>query len=282
MAYEVERHTSRENTSRRPGGISYIVVHYTGSGTSRAGSARANCVYFSGGNRGASADYFIDDAHVCQYNPDVGGRFTWAVGDGRGRYGVTNANSVSIEVCGNGEPFTEEQVARLAWLVGQLMGRYGVDAAHVVRHWDASRKACPLYYTPEGAGGQAAWRALHARITSGQEDDMTPNDVWAFDNGGEQTNTVAGSAWTNLMDIDRRVQQIQGDLGSDGTHSVLDNAVDTNLRVQAVQVQLAALSEAVRALAEAQGADPGAVAKAVGDAVAAKLATIELRVATSG
>ena len=42
-----------------------------------------------------------------------------------------------------------------------------VPSDRVVRHYDASRKSCPYYYTPSGAGGDAAWNALRAQITGG-------------------------------------------------------------------------------------------------------------------
>lgn len=75
------------------------------------------------------------------------------------------------------------------------------------------------------------------------------NTVWAFNNYGKGGHS---SAWANV--------------------------IDTNLRLQAVQVQLTALSEAVKTLAEHKGADPEAVAKAVSDAVAAKLEQIKITV----
>ena len=75
------------------------------------------------------------------------------------------------------------------------------------------------------------------------------NTIWAFNNYGKGGHSTA---WANV--------------------------IDTNLRIQAVQVQLTALSEAVKTLAEHQGADPEAVAKAVSDAVAAKLEQIKITV----
>ena len=35
--------------------IKYIVIHYVGA----TGGARANCEYYAGGNRGASAHYYV-------------------------------------------------------------------------------------------------------------------------------------------------------------------------------------------------------------------------------
>lgn len=155
------------NVTRRTQAVRYIVCHYTGSGTSAAGSAEANCRYFGGGNRNASAHYFVDDSGIWEY-ADPSAYATWHCGDGHGRYGITNANSIGIEVCQDGDrPYTSAEIAWLAQLVRWLMERFGVDAAHVVRHYDASRKACPYYYTPSGSGGDAAWRTLHAAITGG-------------------------------------------------------------------------------------------------------------------
>lgn len=89
-------------------------------------------------------------------------------------------------------------------------------------------------------------------IAKGEDMAITNDDantMWAFNNYGEGGHQ---SAWTNL--------------------------IDTNLRVQAVQVQCAALAESLKVLAESKGADPEAVANAVSKAVAKKLETIELDV----
>ena len=178
MSFAIERRHGTYNRQTRTEAVRYIVVHYTGSGTSAPGSAAANCKYFAGGNRNASAHYFIDDGTICEY-ADPAACATWHCGDGKGRYGITNANSVGIEVCQNGDrPYTEAEVERLAWLVRQLMERFGVPTERVVRHYDASRKACPFYYTPSGSGGDSAWRALRDRITREEEEqDMTPEQA---------------------------------------------------------------------------------------------------------
>lgn len=174
MSFSIEHRHGTYNRQTRTEAVRYIVVHYTGSGTSAPGSAAANCAYFSGGNRNASAHYFIDDGAICEY-ADPAYYATWHCGDGKGRYGISNSNSIGIEVCQNGDrPYTEAEVERLAWLVQRLMDRFGVTADRVVRHYDASRKACPFYYTPSGSGGDSAWRALRDRITRGEEEqDMT-------------------------------------------------------------------------------------------------------------
>ncbi|ACV22557.1 N-acetylmuramoyl-L-alanine amidase CwlH precursor [Slackia heliotrinireducens] len=167
MSYEINKHHGSYNIQpRSASAVKYIVVHYTGSGTSAAPAALNNCQYFSGGDRQASAHYFIDDETIYEY-ADPSRHLTWHVGDGRGKYGITNTNSIGIEVCQDGDrPFTEAETKRLQWLVRRLMDEYGVPADRVVRHYDASRKLCPYYYTPGGSGGDAAWKALHRRITA--------------------------------------------------------------------------------------------------------------------
>ena len=163
MGFTIQQYHGRYNIQRRTTAVRYIVVHYVGAGSSAPGNALANCKYFSGGNRNASAHYFIDDANIFEYaNPST--YATWHCGDGHGRYGITNQNSVGIEVCNNGGPYTEAEIERLTWLVQKLMSDFGVSASHVVRHYDASRKLCPVYY----ALNAAAWNSLHHRITTGK------------------------------------------------------------------------------------------------------------------
>lgn len=164
---QINKHHGKYNIVRRSSKPTYIVCHYTGSGTSKAGSALANCKYFARANRNASAHYFIDDSGIWEY-ADPSTYTTWHCGDGHGKYGITNSNSIGIEVCMNGNnPYTQTEIDYLKQLVQHLMSQFGIPADHVVRHYDASRKRCPYYYTPAGTGGNAAWSTLRAYITGG-------------------------------------------------------------------------------------------------------------------
>ena len=166
MAYTVTKLHGSYNRTKRTKAVKYIVCHYTGSGTSAKGAAKANCQYFGRANRNASAHYFVDDGSIYEY-ADPEKYYTWHCGDGHGKYGISNSNSIGIEVCINGnKPYTDAEIDRLAWLVKKLMKQFDVPASRVVRHYDASRKACPYYYTPSGKGGTSAWNALKRRITS--------------------------------------------------------------------------------------------------------------------
>ena len=160
MAYTIKKKHGSYNRSPKSGSYKYIVCHYTGSGTSSSGSAKANCIYFSGGNRNASAHYFIDDANIYEY-ADPKKYYTWHCGDGYGKHGITNDNSIGIEVCLNGDkPYTAKEIARLTWLVQHLQEKYGIKDSNVVRHYDASRKMCPYYY----AKRSEKWKALHKKL----------------------------------------------------------------------------------------------------------------------
>lgn len=156
------------NKSRRAGGLSAIanfVEHYTGG----TGSAKNNCIYFATGNRKASADFFIDkNGDIWEYNNVLDGYSTWHCGDGGGKYGITNTNSVGVEVVSAGEDFTEAQIASLAALYDHLCSVLG-RRLNVVRHYDASRKRCPAPYVDAGK-----WSALKARTEGGSASVATP------------------------------------------------------------------------------------------------------------
>lgn len=126
-----------------------------------------------------------------------------------------------------------------------------------------------------------AW-AGYWRYEGESEEDMDSRDVdeiWSFDNGGDPASASTGAArnaWRRLCDIDQRTSEwYHGLLGNQG---MLSNVYDTNAKVTAMTAQVAALSEAVRALAGAQGADPDAIASAVSEAVERKLESIQLSV----
>ena len=177
--------------------ISYIVIHYTAT----TASAANNCQYFGRGNRGASADFFVDkDGGICQFNGDINNYYTWHCGDGHGAYGITNANSVGIENVSAGEDFTSAQISSLSSLVQMLMSQYNVAADHVVRHYDASRKRCPAPYID-----QSKWRTLWQQITSGTGDPITTTP------GGTQVSGTPGG--TLSLSYDRSTDALVTEFG---------------------------------------------------------------------
>lgn len=147
------------NYSTRSSKPKYIVIHDTGN---RGASANNHYNYFNGGNRGASADFFVDSNNIIQIiNTDV--NYSWAVGDGKGAYGITNANSCSIEMCleKDGVP-SEATISNTIELTRYLMSYYGVSINNVVRHFDCSRKSCPCSFM---TNNWAKWHEFKARLS---------------------------------------------------------------------------------------------------------------------
>ena len=141
------------NRTRRSQPPRYIVVHDTGN-TAAGANAQSHYKYFNGGNRGSSADIFVDDTEILCVN-DYHTYYTWHCGDGGGKYGITNANSVGVELCINADGDQAAAYANLLACVRDLMAELDIPAERVVRHYDASRKRCPASFA---ADDWAKWK----------------------------------------------------------------------------------------------------------------------------
>lgn len=117
----------------------YIVIHTTGN-PRRGADARAHFDYWNGKNVGQSADFVVDDKEALQIN-DYNKYYTWHCGDGKGKYGIANANSIGIEICVNADGDFGKALENAVELVQRLKAETGIT--EVVRHYDASRKLCP-------------------------------------------------------------------------------------------------------------------------------------------
>lgn len=126
--------------SRRGNSIKYLVIHDTGNSNKGAG-ALAHRNYVENNKRGASAHYFVDDKVIVQYVGDS--LSAGSVGDGKGKYGITNANSLSIEMCINSDADYAKTYENTVELTKNLMKKFNIPIDRVVRHYDASRKSCP-------------------------------------------------------------------------------------------------------------------------------------------
>lgn len=146
---------SNQRTSKK-----YIVWHDTGV---RDQSDEGNASYFKSVYREASAHYFIDENSITEVvDPNL---VAWHCGDGNGKYGITNQNSIGIELCveANGL-FKPETIANAVWLGKKLMNDFGIGADKNVRHYDASRKNCPQFLNTDGKWTK--WYAFKAQLTS--------------------------------------------------------------------------------------------------------------------
>ena len=153
-------HQIKYNRSNRGGTpIKYIVVHDTGN-PSRGANATAHYNYFNGGDRSSSADFFADDTQVLCVN-DYYKFYTWHCGDGHGKYGITNRNSVGIEFCINVDSDRNKTLERTAQLVRELMQELNIPIDRVVRHYDASRKNCPQSMS---GNGWAQWYEFKEKL----------------------------------------------------------------------------------------------------------------------
>lgn len=125
--------------------IKFLVVHYTAN---NGGNSLMHYKYFNSGNRKSSADVFIDDLNIRKIN-NWNKYYTYAVGDGDGKYGITNKNSISIEMCLTKEGKISEQTLKntIEYIVYLLQNEFKhLSINEVVRHYDASRKLCPKMF----------------------------------------------------------------------------------------------------------------------------------------
>ena len=134
------RPIKRNVYSRKGNSIKYLVIHDTGNANKGAG-ALAHQNYVENNARGASAHYFVDDKVIVQYVGDSSS--AGSVGDGKGKYGITNANSLSIEMCINSDADYAKTYKNTVELTKNLMKKFNIPIDRVVRHYDASRKSCP-------------------------------------------------------------------------------------------------------------------------------------------
>ena len=154
----------------------YIVIHYTGN---KGDLAKSNCNYFLDTNRGASANYFVDEDNIyCCVEPQ---NKAWHCGGGMQSsqggsvYGkCTNSNSIGIEMClwdknGNERQGTiDNTIALTKW----LMAKYHIPISKVVRHWDVVGKDCPSGWT---GNSNTKWQNFLNKLQGG--DDMSKDEV---------------------------------------------------------------------------------------------------------
>lgn len=150
--------------------VKYIVMHYTGNS---ADSSIANAKYFYNNQSSVqgSAHFFVDSGSVIYAS--VPEYFSaWHVGDGNSRFGISNFNSLGIEMCThsnyNVSSATENVAAQLA---ADLLKKYGLGIDSLKRHYDASRKDCPRGWNNASAyasqmGGEARWNAFKNKVSA--------------------------------------------------------------------------------------------------------------------
>ena len=167
---------NRTKRSQKP---IYIVIHDTGN-PGKGANANAHFNYMNGGDRQASADFFVDNTQILQVN-DYNTYYSWHCGDGHGKYGITNGNSVGIEICINSDGNYDAAFQNAVELTKHLMGELGIDINHVVRHYDASRKSCP---NTMKANDWALWNKFKSLLTASTELTSVNDIVWELAHRG--------------------------------------------------------------------------------------------------
>ena len=200
-------HQIKYNRSNRGGTpIKYIVVHDTGN-PSRGANATAHYNYFNGGDRSSSADFFVDDTQVLCVN-DYYKFYMWHCGDGHGKYGITNRNSVGIEFCINVDSDRNKTLERAAQLVRELMQELNIPIERVVRHYDASRKNCPQSMS---GNGWAQWYKFKEKLKG---EDLTMAQYEELKNEISQLTETVKVLATELHDL---------------KHPMIYNYIDNNM-----------------------------------------------------
>lgn len=144
----------------------YVVVHETDNWDRGAGAeTHARALY--NGNLGGSVHFYVDDREIYQTLDIADGAY--AVGDGGGRYGITNRNSINLEICVNPDSNYYKAVENAKWLCAKLLKERGWGIDRLKRHYDASRKNCPRRIIAEGLweGFKADVKKLMSGTSSG-------------------------------------------------------------------------------------------------------------------
>jgi len=182
------------NRTKRSGTIKYIVIHDTGN-ASKGANAEAHFKYFNGGNRNSSADFFVDSTGILQIN-DYNTYYTWHCGDGKGKYGITNSNSIGIEICINSDGNYNMAFNNAVELTKHLMKELNIPADRVVRHYDASRKNCPA--SMSGNNWQL-WSEFKKALVMQTELTMVNDIVWELAHRGIITDKAL---WLKKLETD--------------------------------------------------------------------------------
>lgn len=173
--------------------VKYIVIHYTGNS---ADNALNNARYFYNNQSSVqgSAHFFVDSGNVV-FRSVLETKSAWHVGDGNSRYGISNFNSLGIEMCThsnyNVSSATENVAAQLA---ADLLKKYGLGINSLKRHYDASRKDCPRGWNNASAyasqmGGEARWNAFRNKVSAymgGSGGNVTSDIVYRVYNTGNK------------------------------------------------------------------------------------------------
>ena len=200
----------------------YVVIHETDN-WSKGANARAHALAMKNGNLAGTVHYYVDSSDIYQTLEHSDG--AWAVGDGKGKYGITNRNSINIEICVNPETDYYKAVDKAEQLAAYLLKQYGWDTSHLKRHYDASRKHCPRRILDEGL-----WPGF-VKKTAVYMGNTATNTTTNTSIGGkymfEPKTVKSGSTGTSVLLL-QEILIARGFEGKDGKVLELDRKAGTN------------------------------------------------------
>lgn len=174
---EIQVNLTTINFNQRGAKPTWIVIHYTGN---NGDTAKGNTDYFKSVNRGASAQYFVDENSIWQCVKDTD--TAWAVsGDAYGLFynGARNTNAIHIEMCSRATGTNLESyyilthtVENTIELTKYLMTKYNIGISNVCRHYDVTGKVCPAPFVYNN--GTITWNDFIKRLG---ENDMTKEET---------------------------------------------------------------------------------------------------------
>ena len=210
---------------------SYIVIHETDN-WSKGADAKAHATAMKNGNLAGTVHYYVDSKSVYQTLDHSDG--AWAVGDGKGKYGITNRNSINIEICVNPETDYYKAVDKAEQLAAQLLKQYGWGTDRLKRHYDASRKNCPRRIQAEGRWPEFVKKtAAYMKGATTVKNTTTKNTVTLTDKIEVQFPVIQkGSKGTAVSMLQAMLGvKVDGDFGND---------TDTSLKAFQKNVKLTA------------------------------------------
>lgn len=194
--------------------IKYIVIHYTGND---GDTAKNNATYFANSNtREAGAHCFVDGSGVVYKSVPinrvayaVGGFYTQSNGAGRMYKKVTNANSLSIEMCNSVSSVPDDVFNDAVELTKFYMNKYNVPASNVYRHWDVNGKSCPAPWASKNSSGWTKFKkAIGASTSSTTSSSASSSSSSSSSSSGSSGTITVDGYWGK--NTTKRLQQILG------------------------------------------------------------------------
>ena len=216
----------------------YVVIHETDNWSKGAG-AKAHATAMKNGNLAGTVHYYVDSTSIYQTLDHKDGAY--AVGDGGGRYGITNRNSINIEICVNPESDYYKAVDKAEQLAAYLLKQYGWTTDRLKRHYDASRKHCPRRIQDEGLWPEfkrktAAYMGNTTTDATTGNTDTTTNTTTGGKYMFEPKTVSNGDTGLSVLLL-QEILIARGFKGKDGKALTLDRTAGTNTIYALTQYQ---------------------------------------------